>query len=207
MDSNTIKARIIELRAEPSPTDQQREELAGLEVAAKVMGIPLPEATEAAEVTEPTQDATVEVDPVTLGADTPVEPAQEGADFQGASVEAEEAEAVADPARTDDPSQNGEAVSTAEVQEAEATPAEEVAEEVVAEQPEAPQTSHTDIVKNDRKILWTMMEQLESLKSLHPEAGRELATAYTRLQESRHWLGEVLGKLGIELPSEYADKA
>lgn len=35
---------------------------------------------------------------------------------------------------------------------------------------------------------------------------RESALAVTKLQEARHWLGELKGSLGAELPPEYADK-
>ena len=146
MDSNTMVAKIKELRAVEAPTDQQKEELAGLEVAAKVMGVDLP------PVEEPTASP--------VEAEEASEPVQEAADF------------VSEPA-TEEPKEQ----------------------------------SHEDLIRTDRKILWTMMEQLDTLKTLHPEAGRELSMGYTKLQESRHWLGEVLGKLGIELPSEYADKA
>ena len=159
-------AKIKELRAVEAPTDQQKEELAGLEVAAKVMGVDLP------PVEEPTASP--------VEAEEASEPVQEAADF------------VSEPA-TEEPTQ--EAVEVAE-------------EETPAETPEEPkEQSHEDLIRTDRKILWTMMEQLDTLKTLHPEAGRELSMGYTKLQESRHWLGEVLGKLGIELPSEYADKA
>lgn len=35
---------------------------------------------------------------------------------------------------------------------------------------------------------------------------REVASAYTKLQECRMWLGAALGEVGHELPEEYADK-
>lgn len=35
---------------------------------------------------------------------------------------------------------------------------------------------------------------------------RESSLAVTKLQESRHWLGELKGQLGQELPAEFKDK-
>lgn len=35
---------------------------------------------------------------------------------------------------------------------------------------------------------------------------RESSLAVTKLQEARHWLGELKGALGAELPAEYRDK-
>lgn len=34
---------------------------------------------------------------------------------------------------------------------------------------------------------------------------REASLAKTKLQEAKHWLGELLGALGSELPKEYKD--
>ena len=36
---------------------------------------------------------------------------------------------------------------------------------------------------------------------------RELALAYTKLQEAKMWMGKVLEEYGSELPKEFQDKA
>ena len=36
---------------------------------------------------------------------------------------------------------------------------------------------------------------------------RELALAYTKLQEAKMWMGKVLEEFGSELPKEFQDKA
>lgn len=38
-------------------------------------------------------------------------------------------------------------------------------------------------------------------------AGREIALAYTHLQEAKMWLGQALGAIGTPFPAELADKA
>ena len=39
------------------------------------------------------------------------------------------------------------------------------------------------------------------------DGGREVALAYTKLQEAKMWLGKALGELGQKLPYEYRDEA
>ena len=134
----------------------------------------------------------LEVSAKVLGLDIPQRAEEVTEEPTQEAVEPVETETVEEEAVADAPSQE-----EGETQE----------EETVGDDVAKGEQSHTDMVKTDRKILWTMMEQLETLKTLHPEAGRELSMGYTKLQESRHWLGEVLGKLGIELPSEYTDTA
>lgn len=40
-----------------------------------------------------------------------------------------------------------------------------------------------------------------------PKGGAELTLSFRALQQAKHWLGEALGELGVELPAQYADKA
>lgn len=49
---------------------------------------------------------------------------------------------------------------------------------------------------------------VKSLADQRPQkGGAELTLSFRALQQAKHWLGEVLGELGRELPVEYADKA
>lgn len=61
----------------------------------------------------------------------------------------------------------------------------------------------------ERKMIDARIVAVAALKndSLMRDAGREIALAYTHLQEAKMWLGQALGMVGSELPAQYADKA
>lgn len=63
-------------------------------------------------------------------------------------------------------------------------------------------------IKNLRKEGYRLLAgiNIEKLEVGHAPGGRELALAATKLQESRMWLGQVLGEIGNELPEEFQDK-
>lgn len=61
-------------------------------------------------------------------------------------------------------------------------------------------------VKGVRVALYSLMEAVEELRRGTKTAGREFSLAITKMQEARHWLGEVLAVLGNATPYPEADK-
>lgn len=72
---------------------------------------------------------------------------------------------------------------------------------------EAEQKANNDLVHGLRKATDSVIVQVKESKNILPKGQRELALAYTKLQEAKMWLGKVLEELGSELPKEYQDKA
>lgn len=63
-------------------------------------------------------------------------------------------------------------------------------------------------VKALRVEIDAIKQKVKRLMDRRPaRGGAELTLSYRSLQTAKHWLGEVLGELGQELPPEYADKA
>jgi hypothetical protein len=63
-------------------------------------------------------------------------------------------------------------------------------------------------IKMLRKEIDAIKQKVRFLSNKRPEkGGAELTLSFRSLQSAKHWLGEVLGELGNELPAEYADKA
>ena len=58
-----------------------------------------------------------------------------------------------------------------------------------------------------RKEIDANIKKCEGFKNLGGSAGRELSLAYTKLQESKMWVGKALEAIGSELPQEYRDEA
>jgi len=61
----------------------------------------------------------------------------------------------------------------------------------------------------ERKNIDARIQAVNALKTQDQfkTAGREIALAYTHLQEAKMWLGQALGMIGSELPAQFADKA
>lgn len=65
------------------------------------------------------------------------------------------------------------------------------------------------LLHQERKNIDARIQAVGGMKTnddLKP-AGREIALAYTHLQEAKMWLGQALGMIGSPFPSELADKA
>jgi translation initiation factor 2 alpha subunit (eIF-2alpha) len=64
------------------------------------------------------------------------------------------------------------------------------------------------VLHETRKEVDANIKKVEDLKksSINQLAGRELALAYTKLQEAKMWLGKCLEMIGSELPKEFQDK-
>lgn len=58
-----------------------------------------------------------------------------------------------------------------------------------------------------RKEVDVVIQHVGAQKPVLSKGQREIAIAYTKLQEAKMWLGKVLEELGSELPKEYQDKA
>ena len=72
-----------------------------------------------------------------------------------------------------------------------------------------PDYSSKDYMHGFRKEIDANIVVAEKIKeALGREAGgREIALAYTKLQEAKMWIGKVLEAQGSELPPEFQDKA
>lgn len=54
---------------------------------------------------------------------------------------------------------------------------------------------------------WKIERGQETASKEQDKCQRELALAYTKLQEAKMWLGKCLEAIGSELPVEFQDKA
>lgn len=65
-----------------------------------------------------------------------------------------------------------------------------------------------DEIKALRVEVDAVKQKIKKLADIRPPKGEaELTLSFRSLQQAKHWLGEVLGELGQELPAEFADKA
>lgn len=70
-----------------------------------------------------------------------------------------------------------------------------------------PQEKMHDIrVRIDANIQYVAMVK-NDVRPEYAKGKRELALAYTKLQEAKMWIGKVLEELGSELPAQFQDRA
>jgi hypothetical protein len=69
---------------------------------------------------------------------------------------------------------------------------------------QTPAQKNAPMIKDVSEIRVEVQKLIDRVKNKYNS--REASLVLTKLQESRHWLGELKGSLGAELPSEYLDK-